>query len=200
MRVRKMECGRAASLLSASIRIGLAVAMLMATGCAGRTYHDPNMDFGIIKSVAVMPFANLSKDREAGERVRDVFSNMLLATGAVYVLPPGEVARGASRAGISNSAVPSSEEAVKLANVLKVEGVITGVVREYGEVRSGSTAANIVSFSVQMMETQTGKVVWSASSSKGGIGISDRLFGGGGDPMNDVTSEAVRDVINRLFK
>jgi polysaccharide biosynthesis protein PelC len=177
----------------------LAVLMLL-TGCAGTVYHDPDMDFGMVRTVAVMPFLNLSKDREAGERVRDVFSNTLLATGAVYVLPSGEVARGFSRAGISNPTAPSSEEAVKLAGSLKVDAVMTGVVREYGEVRTGTTSANIVSLSVQMIETQTGKVVWTASSSKGGISVLDRLFGGGGEPMNDVTSQAVRDVINRLFR
>ena len=47
-------------------------------------YRDPNMDFGAIQTIAVMPFSNLSRDSLASERVRDVFMNMLLATGAVY--------------------------------------------------------------------------------------------------------------------
>jgi len=73
-------------------------------------------------------------------------------------------------------------------------------VREYGEVRSGTTSANIISLSLQMIETQTGKVVWTASSTKGGISIWDRLFGGGGQPMNVITEKAVNDLINKLFK
>ena len=51
------------------------------------------MDFGSIRTVAVMPFQNLSRDNLAGDRVRDVFANALLATEAVYVIPNGEVAR-----------------------------------------------------------------------------------------------------------
>ena len=158
------------------------------------------MDFGAIQSVAVMPFLNLSRDNIAGERVRDVFINKLLSTGAVYVLPIGEVARGITRADIQNPAAPSQEEAVKLAGLIKAQAVITGVVKEYGEVRAGSTSANVLSLSLQMIEAQTGKIVWTATSTKGGISMVDRLLGGGGQPMNDITEKAIDDLINKLFK
>ncbi len=172
------------------------------TACAGsgEFYRDSNMDFGSIQTVAVMPFANLTRDNAAGDRVRDVFLNKLLATGAVYVVPYGEVAKGVGRAEISNPVAPSPEEVVKLAGLIKVSAIITGVVREYGEVRSGTSAANAISMSLQMMEGTTGKVVWTASSTKGGINMWDRLFGGGGRPMNDITESAVNDVINKMFK
>ena len=158
------------------------------------------MDFGSIQTIAVMPFLNLSKETMAGERVRDVFINKLLATGAVYVLPIGEVARGIARTEVQNPAAPSQEEVVKLSGVIKVQAVITGVVKEYGEVRSGTSSANIISVSLQMLEGTTGKVVWTASTTKGGITIWDRLFGGGGRPMNDITDKAIDDLINKLFK
>jgi polysaccharide biosynthesis protein PelC len=172
------------------------------TACAttADVYRDQNMDFGAIQAVAVMPFANLSRDTASSERVRDIFISKLLATGAVYVLPPGEVARGIARAEIPNPTAPSPEEVIKLGGLIKVQAVVTGVVREYGEVRSSTTSANVISMSLQIIETQTGKVVWTASSTKGGISIWDRLFGGGGQPMNDITEEAVDDVINKLFK
>jgi hypothetical protein len=183
-------------------RILLCFILIFSAGCAATTgiYRDPDMDFEAIQAVAVMPFANLSRESTAAERVRDVFINKLLSTGAVYVLPTGEVARGVARAEIQNPPTPSPEEVIKLGGILKVQAVITGVVREYSEVRSGTTSANIVSVSLQMMETQTGKVVWTASSTKGGISIWDRLFGGGGKPMNIVTEKAVNDLIDRLFK
>lgn len=176
--------------------------LIFLTACAttSNTYRDPNMDFGAIQSVAVMPFVSLARDNVAAERVRDVFINGLLATGAVYVVPVGEVARGVARAEIANPAAPSPEEVVKLAGIIKVQAVITGVLKEYGEVRSGTTSANIISVSLQMMEVQTGKVVWSASTTKGGITVWDRLFGGGGQPMDKVTQRAVNDLINKLFK
>lgn len=186
-------------LLWVSVLISSALLMSCATSNSDH-YIDPNMDFGAIKTIGVLPFSNLTRDMIVSERVRDVFINSLLSTGAVYVLPTGEVARGVARAEIQNPAAPSAEEVVKLGQVIKVQAVITGVVREYGEVRSGTTSANIISLSLQMIETETGKVVWTASSTQGGISLWDRLLGGGGQPMNLITERAVHDLINKLFK
>jgi polysaccharide biosynthesis protein PelC len=178
----------------------LAFLLLIACASSRSTYIDPNMDFGTVKSVAVMPFVSLAKDPIVAERVRDVFINRLLATGAVYVVPVGEVARGVARADVQNPSAPSPEEAIKLGGIIKVQAILTGTLREYGEVRSGAVSSNIVSVSLQMIEIQTGKVVWTASSTRGGVNIWDRLFGGGGKPMNKVTEKAVDDLIYALLK
>ena len=77
--------------------------------------------------------------------------------------------------------------------------MITGAVTEYGEVRSGAITANVISMNMQMIEKESHKVIWSASTTKGGISIWDRLFGGGGEPMEDVTQAAVDDIIKKLF-
>lgn len=174
---------------------------LLATGCAsGHRYHDAKMDFGVVKTVAVLPMVNLTRENAASERVRDVFSNLLLSTGSVYVLPQGEVQRALGRSGLVNPAAPSVEEVVKLGQALSADAVITGVVREYGEIRSGSSAANVISLSLQMHETGTGRVVWSASTTKGGIGFGERLLGGGGVPMNQITEAAANELIRKLFQ
>jgi hypothetical protein len=175
-------------------------ALLGACASSGNRYQDKNMDFGSLRTVAVMPFANLSRDNLAADRVRDVFQNALLATEALYVVPNGEVARAVGRAGIINPTAPSVEEIVKLGQSLKAEGIVTGTVKEYGEVRSGAAVGMAISVSLQMQETATGKVIWSGTTTKGGVSFSDRLFGGGGAPMNYVTEDAVNDLLNKLFK
>jgi len=162
-------------------------------------YHDPDMDFAALRTIAVMPFANLTRDKQAGARVRDTFMTALLSTGVVYVPPPGEVARGISKIGVTNPTAPSEEEIAKLTVIIQVDALITGVVREYGAVRSGTTSANVISLSLQMIEKESKKVVWTASSTKGGISIWDRLFGGGGRPMNEITEAAIDDIINKLL-
>jgi len=182
-------------------RVILVMVIISLTACASEeTYKDPKMDFGSVYTVAVMPFANLTKEQLAADRVRDVFMTMLLASGEVYVLPQGEVARGLALAGVVNPAAPSNDEAKKFAQLVKADAVITAVIREYGEMRSGSATANVISLSIQMTEAQTGRVVLSVSNTKGGIGITDRLFGGGGEPMNTITEKAIKDVIEKLYK
>jgi len=177
----------------------LAVTAPVCTAQVTDVYRDPNMDFGSIRTVAVMPFANLARDQVVSERVRDVFINRLLSTEAVYVLPIGEVARGIARVEIQTPLAPTPEEVVKLGALLKADAVITGVVREYGEVRSGTATTNVISMSIQVMEAGTGKVVWSASSTKGGISFWDRLFGSGGQPLNRVTEQAVDALFDKLL-
>jgi hypothetical protein len=192
MKGESMRCLRAVLLV-----------LLVSAGCAGRSSHvvykNPEMDFGSVQTVAVLPFTNLTREQMATERVRDVFMTMLQATGGVYVGPPGEVARGISRLNIERASTLTAEEVVKFAKIVNADAVIAGTVSEYGEVRTGSTSANVVSVSLQMMEAQTGKVVWTASSTKGGITMTDRLFGGGGEPMNRVTQKAVDDLLDKLF-
>jgi polysaccharide biosynthesis protein PelC len=185
--------------LVAFVLFGLAITASVSTAQVTDVYRDPNMDFGSIRTVAVVPFGNLTREQVVAERVRDVFINRLLSTEAVYVLPVGEVARGIAKLELLNPSSPTPEEVVKLGALLKADAVVTGVVREYGEVRSGATAANIISMSIQFVETGTGKVVWSASSTKGGISFWDRLIGGGGQPLNRVTEEAVDALFDKLL-
>jgi TolB-like protein len=180
---------------------------LVAVGVAGcshahqsaGTFHDSNMDFASIRTVAVMPFVNLTQNANAADRTRETLMTMLQATGTIYVLPSGEVARGVSRTNIVNAAMPTPEEVVAIAKNVKADAVITGSVLEYGEVRSGSASANMISMNLQLFEAQTGKIVWSADTTKGGITTSDRLFGGGGQPMNAVTIDAIDDLLDKLF-
>lgn len=168
--------------------------------CAPKSYFDPNMDFGSVQGIAVMPFQNLTREQDAGERVRDTFMSMLLATQAVYVLPVGEVTRGIDRVGVNPAHSPSVEQVQKLGSVLGVDSVITGVLREYGPVRSGSNYANVISVSLQMIETSSGRVVWAGATTVGGVTLWDRLAGGGGQPMNTVTEKAINELLDELFQ
>lgn len=180
------------------------IAVVLIAGCSGHrggqaTFHDPSMDFGLIQSVAVLPFGNLTIAPQAGESVREVFMTMMQATVDVYVHPPGEVRRAISRVQPVDPTEPTAEEVTRLAENLGADVVITGKVMEFGQVRSASASANICTVSVRMIEGQTGSVVWSSSTTRGGIGTSERLLGGGGEPMNIVISKAVEDLLDRLF-
>lgn len=183
--------------------LAVAALSLALAGCktsSARHYQNPEMDFGSIQTVAVLPFQNLTREQQAADRVRDVFSNMLLATGAFYVVPHGEVIRVLARAGVQNPMAPSNEEIVKLGKQLGANAIFVGVVKEYGELRSGQNAANVVALSAHMQEVETGKVVWSAASAKGGVSFGQRLFGGGGQPLEIVTERAVDDLLDKLFQ
>jgi hypothetical protein len=181
--------------------LGIAIALSLAGCSSHRTYANPEMDFAAVRTVAVLPFWNLTKDPQGADRVRDVFTNALLATNAVYVIPTGEVARAVSRLSIATPVTPTAEEITKLCQMLKADAVITGVLKEYGEVRTSSATSHVVAVSVQMQEASTARVVWAGSSSKGGVSWGARLLGSAsGRPANDVTEQAVDDLLGQLFR
>jgi polysaccharide biosynthesis protein PelC len=180
--------------------LGLLLVAACSSGGTYDVYRDETADFSLVRTVAIMPLVNLSREDQAAERVRDTFFTMMMASSGIYVVPPGEVARGIRELGIAIPTAPTSAEAVKLAAALKADVIVTGVVREYGEARVVGTASSMVSVSFKMMEGQNGKYIWSASSTRGGVGFKDRLLGGGGEPMNIVTEKAIDDILNKLFK
>lgn len=189
------------------IRLAVAATIAaLALSCAakkmgGATFHESAMDFSLVHTVAVLPFSNLSSKQTADERVRDVFMTMLQAQGGgIYVVPLGEVQRALSRVEMSNPAQPSTQNIVELGKILNADAIVTGTVLEYGEGRSGTAAGNYISVAAQMLECKTGKLVWSAQTTEGGVSAADRMFGGGGQPMNVVTAQAVNDLLDKLFK
>ena len=160
----------------------------MDTACAGRrTFHDDEMDFGAVRVVAVMlPLANLTRDNMAGEIASAMPANMLPASGAGTSCPRavmrhheggGRDPRGAVGRGVGE-ARPGLEGGRDH----------HGRRREYGEVWSGTTTANVVREHSDDRDGD-GRVVWSAVH-QGRITVTARLFGGGGQPVNHVTEEA----------
>jgi len=182
------------------------LALALLGGCAppgkgtGDVYHDELMDFSSIQTVAVLPFTNLTADPAGAARVRDTFTTMLMAEGSLYVIPAGEVARGIARAGLSDPTQPTPAEVKKIAGIVEADVVISGVLREYGEMRSGSIAAPVISLSLQMYDRASGTVIWVGSTTRGGVSMADRLFGSGGEPFDLVTREAVKDLLDRLYQ
>jgi len=163
------------------------------------TFHASSMDFGSIQRVAVLPFANLTRENTAGERIRDVLVTMLLASEAFEVVPKGELARALQRTGVRDATAPSKKQLLQLGKMIDVDAIFTGAVREYGELRSGQATANVAAISLRLQETQTGMIIWSASSTQGGVGFWDRLLGGGGRPMNKVSEDVVGSMLDALF-
>ncbi len=191
-------CGVMAKALKNILLICFVVSL---AGCGGHStvYHDKNMDFGAIHAVAVLPFVTLQGGSNSAEMLRDDLMNSLMATGAFYVVPSGEVAHGIAISGMQNPAQPTVDDVKKFCSLEKVNAVITGVVKEFGSIGSGATSSNEISVNLQMIEGQTGRVVWSADTTLGGVTIFDRLFGGGAQPMDNISQKAVNDLIKKLF-
>jgi len=185
---------------------GLLVAaglLLLAAGCSGNPkpteFSNPRFDFGFVQRVAVLPFENLSSDRQAGARATRLMITELLATGALDVVEPGEVQAALGQFG-TRVTDPSSEQIVALGKSLGVQALILGSVTQSDTLRSGATAIPVVGLDVHMVETETGAAVWAASTVVKGESFGARILGTAGEPVSVTTRRAVRDVLKTLVQ
>jgi hypothetical protein len=95
------------------------------------------MDFGSIQTVAGQPFSQSDRQRQGRETVRDVFMTMLQAIGARCTSCPRASRAWHQPLSLREPTAPSAEDPSSCAQLVGAEVVITGVVSEYGELRSG---------------------------------------------------------------
>lgn len=174
-------------------------------GCGGTTikYLNPTANFSYIKKVAVVPFSNFSDDRYAGEKVRNALTVELLSRHAFDVIEHGEVSKALNlirEGGFEESKnIQMDKETVKMVGgKLGVQALLMGAVNDYSGGRGGF-AHNVVSISVKMIDTESGTVLWQASTSKVGGGVVRKMLGLEDVDMNILTNRAVKTVLDTLL-
>jgi len=180
---------------------------ILLAGCAGNmpttNFLNPKFDFSFVERTAVLPFENLSSDRQAGFRATRLLITELLATGAVDVVEPGEVRAAIATlpsAQQGRFTVPSTEELIMLGEALGVQAVILGSVAQSETLRSGPVAVPVVTLDVHMVETESGTTVWAATHTEKGGTVAARLVGAGGKPISATTRRCVQRLVQELTK
>lgn len=176
--------------------------LFIVSGCHSRVpynyYINPDIDLSFFKRVAVMPLDNMTNDKYAGEVVRNVLVNELLASGLVEVVMPGEVMAAVNELDIQNISSLNARQINALGKVLNVEAVIMGSVEKYGEIRSGNVSAPEVAISLMMADIGTGNVIWSVNINAGGAEFMARHFGARSKTMSETVITVVREAISTL--
>ena len=180
------------------------LAAMLAISCAGggmqpTRFTHPQIDFSFVERVAVLPFENLSNDQQAGFRATRLLITELLASGAVDVVEPGEVQAALSRfAGLTPR--PSTEQLLSIGQALEVQAIIAGTVAQSEVVRSGGTGIPVVTLDAQMVESETGAIIWAATHTEKGSGFAARVLGTGGEPISQTTRRCVQKLLDTLLQ
>jgi len=182
--------------------LSIAIGLGSLGGCAssGSSYIHPGVDFGYMKRAAVLPFANLSSDDLADERVQSIFVMKILEEDVLEILDPRESLAALAETELRPGARPTPEQAVALGESLKVEALFFGTVEEYGVSRSDRNRGPEVTLVLEMIETETGVVVWRAQSHSTGASVWRRLFGGGPADLYSVSERVVADALGTLLE
>jgi TolB-like protein len=185
----------------------LLAASLGLAGCSGTMkateFANPKFNFAFVQKVAVLPFDNLSNDRQAGDRATRLTITELLASGATDVVEPGEVQAALIQivgATPGRAVSPSTEQVIALGKALKVQGLLLGSVTQSENLRSGAVPIPVVTLDMHLVETETGATVWATTQSAKGGSFSARVLGTGGEPIAETTRRCVQDALATLVK
>jgi TolB-like protein len=176
--------------------------LLLLTGCHATMtqYTHPNMDLGALKTVAVLPFENLTQERNAGDKVQKVLTTELLALGTFDVVEPGAVAKVLRGERVETPEGLAPADLKRIGEQLKAEALFSGTVVDFADNRSGSTPSPEVTIQLRLVETQSGVTVWSVSKTRSGASTSARLFGIGGETLTEAARSLIRSELKTLVK
>ena len=179
-------------------RIALALALalaLAAAACGPSRYVKRNADFAGLKTVAILPFDNLTTDRLCAERLNRIFLTELLNRRAFQVVEPGQVMRAVRGQGFDAASL-TPDDIKRLGKALNAQALVVGSVLEFEEARAGNGAR--VKLQFRLIETETAATVWSVTRSQSGLGFGARLFGLEGASATDIAEQLVKDEVSRL--
>ena len=156
--------------------------LMMINGCTTFDTQGHNASVSVydkeIKRVAVVDFdfarpENGRTDRgkivrpvNAGSMMADIFTEHLLDSGLYEVVERKKIVRLLRDLEIDTGELFVPHNTKKLQNALDVDGLIVGVVTEFGDWRGKINWGGIVGFSARMVEVRSGSLIWAASANR----------------------------------
>jgi len=179
----------------------LLILLLAATmcSCAGhRLYVNKEADFGFYERIGILPFSNLSGDRNATEKVTSSFLTEMLIDSRVDIATMGDMVKSYRNViKDERSNLPeqlTAEEAKTLGTDANVQGLLVGVIRDYSLTHSGQADFPLVSVAVRFIDCQSGKIVWTYEiTRKGGPNFPIFSFGET-HTLGDMTAKVCREI------
>ncbi len=184
-------------------RFGALVALAaVLAGCAPspRLFVNRQADMTLYKKVIVVPFANMSGEGYASGRVTRAFSTELVIADRFQLVDTSLLLGELEKASVRPDATGQIDlnKLRDAATKLEATAIIRGVVTEYGTHRAGQDEFPVVSFDCEMVDVQTGIIIWRMSISESGKGRLPIVGGSGERTFSRVTEEACQHAVALL--
>ncbi len=186
------------------IRSLFLILILLTLGCAKKfvpsdsVFINKDFDFSIIKRVAVLPFENLTEDRNAGDIIRYMVFNEIQKF--IETVPLGDVEKFLRQKNIQKINELTKEDLTSLAHTLKVDALVTGHVYKYGESRTGTINLPEVAFSLVIIEPEEGSIIFGVTKSGRSDSFLAKHFGVGINTVNQLALKLVKEAVDELSK
>ena len=176
--------------------------MVLLAGCAAgpRLFVNHEADMTLYKRVVIVPFVNLSGEPYAVGRVVRAFTTELILVDRFQIVDPSLLMGELERANVGPDATGQFEinKLRDAAAKLGATAVIRGSVSEYAMRRVGTDEYPVIAFDCEMLDVQTGIVIWRLSIQQTGKGRLPVVGGSGERTYSRVTQEACERAVKLL--
>jgi curli biogenesis system outer membrane secretion channel CsgG len=111
-----------------------------------------------VRKVAVMPFR--SQNELVGATVADYFVSEILGSKRYELVERSQIGKVLSESELALSGI-SDSKAAEVGSMVGADGVVIGTVGDYETVTQGRSSFAVVSVAARMIDTKSGKIVWS---------------------------------------
>ena len=189
-----------------TLATGAAVLALLAYAGAAtagtRLFVNKKADLGYYQRIAIVPFANLTNEPNAGERVTRAFLTELVIAERFQIVEPGEFHGMLDRIGglPDNQGHADPKKLAEAASAAQATGYIRGAVTEFTIQRNGGDEVPVITFDAEMIDVATGETVWRITLSQRGRGRLPLIGGASKRSFGMVTQDACRKAVAALKK
>jgi len=177
----------------------IAIGLLFLSGCAQQQHFvREGTDLEHIRSIAVLPFENFTRDDFAGEKIRRIVITELLTRG-VDVTEPGEVTKLLRELNVMSLRSIKTKEIQKVGETLGVDAIMLGSVEAFGISQGINVKYPEVTINLMLLETGSGNIIWSVRYSTGGASFWTRHFGAEGMPISEAARKTVKEAIDTMY-
>jgi hypothetical protein len=131
-----------------------------------------------IKRVAVIDFdfarpergktdrGRITRPVNAGSIMADIFAEHLLGSGLYEVVERRKVVRLMRDFEMDSGDLFAADNIKKMQQFFNIDGLVVGVVTEYGDWRGRRNWGGVVGFSARLVQVDSGSLIWAASANR----------------------------------
>ncbi len=177
---------------------GILVVALVGCVASPRSYLVDSKEAGSAIQLALLPFENLTEEKDAARGVATMFLVELLRSGRFKLAEPALVAKVMQGSKVRDVGMVGSDTIRAMGSELKVQAVLLGAIVEYSYRKQEGKEVPVVGISVRLVSTRTGKIIWVGSQFRDGSD-KETIFGFGRETSPArIAQRVVNDLVNRM--
>ena len=134
----------------------------------------------------------ITRPMNAGSIMADIFAEHLLGSGLYEVVERRKVAQLLRDFEIDSGDLFATDNITKIQQGLNIDGLVVGVVTEYGDWRGTLNWGGVVGFSARLVQVDSGSLIWAASANR------DMAMTNSTATAHAASQDALQDLIAQL--